>query len=185
MNRDQGYKLVTDWTKNNNLVKHMLAVEAEMRGLARHFDEDENLWGLTGLIHDADYEQMQEKHPSEKLFEQLEKLGADKRIIQAVKSHAFKWPDGAPEPEGKMEWSLYCCDELSGLIIACALVQPDKKLSSVNVESVLKKWNKKDFAKGVHREQIAMCEEKLEIKLDQFIELNLRAMQKISDNLGL
>src|SRR3989344_2977728 len=143
MTRDEAYQLVTDWTKNPNLVKHMLAVEAQMRALAKHFGENEDDWGLAGLIHDADYE---------------------------------KWPKEHPQ---------HTLDELTGLIIACALVQPDKKLSAVTLESVKKKWKKKDFAAGVHREQIALCEEKLGIKLDDFINLCLKALQDIAPKLGL
>ena len=187
MNRDKALELVQGWTKNENLVKHMLAVEAEMRGLARHFSEDEDLWGLAGLVHDADYEMFKdnpEKHPS-KVFEALKDLKADEKIIQAVKAHGWGWKDGLPEPSSKMDWSLYCCDDLSGMIIACALVQPDKKLSSVTLRSVLKKWKKKDFAAGVHREQIELCEKKLGIKLEEFIEICLKAMQKIAADLGL
>jgi len=185
MNRERVYKLVLEMTKNQNLVKHMLAVETEMRALAKHFSEDEELWGVTGLIHDADYEEMKEKHPSAEFFKQLEELKFDQKIIQAVKAHGWNFQPGLPEPETKMEWSLYCCDELSGLIIACALVRPERKLAAVTVESVLKKWKEKSFAAGVHREQIALCEEKLGIPLPEFIELGLKAMQAISGDLGL
>lgn len=185
MNREQALKLIKEVTKNQNLVKHMLAVEAEMKGLAKHFREDQELWGLAGLVHDADYEEMKEKHPSAEFFKQLEELKFDSKIIQAVKAHGWKFQPGLAEPQTKMEWSLYCCDELSGLIVACALVRPEKKLASVTVESVLKKWNEKSFAAGVHREQIALCEEKLGIPLPEFVGLNLKAMQAISGDLGL
>lgn len=185
--REQALELVKDWTKNQNLIKHMLAVEAEMRALAKHFDADPDLWGLAGLLHDADYEMFQdepEKHPS-KIFAELEKRGVDKRIIEAIRAHAWQWSDRSDEPENKMEWSLYTCDELSGLIIAVALVRPDKKLSSTSTESVLKKWDSNSFASGVHREQIELCEEKLNIPLKEFIEINLQALQGISGKLGL
>jgi len=191
MTREEALKYVQSRTKNVNLVKHMLAVEAEMRALAKHFsakggqEQDEELWGLAGLVHDADYEQMKEKHPSEEFFKQLEELKFDPKIIQAVKAHGWKFQPGLAEPQTKMEWSLYCCDELSGLIIACALVRPERKLAAVTVESVLKKWKEKSFAAGVHREQIALCEEKLGISLPEFIELSLKAMQAISGDLGL
>lgn len=187
MTRDAAYKLVTSWTKNKNLVKHMLAVEAEMRGLARHFKEDEELWGVAGLVHDADYEKVKENLEKHSLLtiEELEKQGVDEEIINAVASHVWKWKKDAPEPKTKMEWALYTCDELSGFIIACALVRPDKKLSSLEVKSILKKWSQKSFAKGVHREQIELCEEKLGIKLDEFIKICLEALQDISSELGL
>lgn len=189
MTREGAYKLVTDWTENKNLVKHMLCVEAEMRALAKHFDKDESLWGMAGLTHDADYEMLQEEgklteHPF-RTVAKLEELKANSKVIQAVKAHAWKWNKKCPEPSSKMDWALYTCDELSGLIIAVSLVRPDKKLSSVTVESVLKKWDEKSFARGVHREQIALCEEKLGIDLTDFIAICLKALQGISDDLGL
>lgn len=185
MNRQQTLDYVNSRTKNKNLVKHMLAVEAEMRGLAKYFGEDEELWGLTGLVHDADYEEMQTKHPSQKFFAELEKLGYDPKIVAAVKAHGWKFQDGLPEPQTKMEWSLYCCDELSGLIIACALVRPSKKLAEVTLESIKKKWPQKAFAAGVNRQQTELCEEKLKLKLDDFINICLTSIQSISQNLGL
>jgi len=184
MTREEAYKLVTDWTSNKNLVKHMLAVEAEMKALARHFNEDEEKWALAGLIHDADYEKYSDDHPL-KTIEELEKRKAPDWLINAVKSHAWGFKEGLPEPSTKLEWALYTCDELSGFIIAVCLVYPDKKLSSVTVESILKKWNKKDFARGVHREQIELCNEKLGIKLEDFIMICLKALQDISNDLGL
>ncbi|MDZ7587519.1 MAG: hypothetical protein U0946_07225, partial [Patescibacteria group bacterium] len=152
---------------------------------AKYFNEDEELWGLAGLIHDADYEMMQKKHPSPMLFDKLKNLGAAEKIIQAVKAHGWGFQPDLPEPQTKMEWSLYCGDELSGLIIACALVRPEKKLATVSLENVLKKWKEKSFAAGVHREQIALCETKLEITLNEFINICLKAMQAIASELGL
>jgi len=184
MTRDEAYQLVTDWTKNPNLVKHMLAVEAQMRALAKHFGENEDDWGLAGLIHDADYEKWPKEHPQHTLDE-LTHRQAPEWLINAIRAHAWNYNGQTQEPKTKMEWALYTGDELSGLIIACALVQPDKKLSAVTLESVKKKWKKKDFAAGVHREQIALCEEKLGIKLDDFINLCLKALQDIAPKLGL
>jgi hypothetical protein len=189
MTRKVAYKLITSWTKNKNLIKHMLAVEAEMRALAMHFSEDEDLWGLAGLVHDADYEILQEEdkleeHPF-RTVEKLKEMDVPKEVISAVESHAWKWNEKCPKPDSKMDWALYTCDELSGLIIAVALVRPDKKLSSVEVDSVIKKWDEKSFAKGVHREQIELCEVKLGIKLEDFIKINLKALQGISGDLGL
>ena len=184
MTRDEAYKLVTSWTGNKNLVKHMLAVEAEMKALAKHFGEDVKKWGLLGLIHDADYEKWPEKHPR-KTIEELERRGAPEWLIHGIKAHAWKFNGMDVEPENKMEWAIYTCDELSGFIIACALVRPDKKLASVEVKSIFKKWKQKSFAKGVHREQIELCEEKLGIKLPEFIEINLKALQGISDDINL
>lgn len=184
MTRDEAYKLVTSWTENKNLVKHMLAVEAEMRALARYFKEDEEKWGLAGLIHDMDYEKYPKEHPK-KTLEELKKRKAPQWLYNAVESHAWKYNGMDVEPKTKLEWALYTCDELSGFIIACALVKPDKKLSSVTVDTVLKKWPQKSFAKGVKREQIELCEEKLGIELPEFIEICLKALQGISEELGL
>ncbi len=180
-------QLVNDWTTNKNLIKHMLAVEAIMRALAKHFNEDEEVWGIAGFVHDADYESYKDepkKHPG-KIFDELAKRNADQRIIDAIRSHAWGWREDLPEPKTNMQWSLYCCDELSGFIIACALVRPERTLASLTVESILKKWPQKSFAAGVHREQVELCEAKLTIPLNDFIQLALTAMQKISQDLGL
>lgn len=184
MTREEAYKLVTDWTENKNLVKHMLAVEAEMRALAKHFGESVEEWGLLGLVHDADYEKYPDEHPR-KTIEELEARGEPEWLINGVRAHAWKFNGMDREPQNKMEWAIYTCDELSGFIIACALVRPDRKLSSVTVESVQKKWKEKSFAKGVHREQIELCEEKLGIKLPDYISICLKALQEISADLGL
>lgn len=187
MKRDEALQLVNDWTKNKNLVKHMLAVEAIMRALAKRFNEEEELWGMTGLVHDADYESYKDdpkKHPG-KIFDELKKRNVDQRIVDAIKSHAWGWREDLPEPKTKMEWSLYCCDELSGFITACALVRPERTLASLTIESILKKWPQKSFAAGVHREQIELCDEKLGILLNDFIQIALNAMKGIHEELGL
>lgn len=187
MTRHDAYTLVTEWTKNKNLIKHMLAVEAVMRALARKFGEDEDLWGTAGLVHDADYEMFKDnpkKHPS-KVFEELEKRDADPRIISAVRAHAWGWREDLPKPTNNMEWSIYTCDELTGFIIACALVRPERSLNALTVESVLKKWPQKSFAAGVHREQIEMCEQELGIPVKEYIGIALSAMQEIHEELGL
>jgi predicted hydrolase (HD superfamily) len=184
MNRAQALQLVNDWTKNQNLVKHMLAVEAQMRALAKYFNENEADWGLAGLIHDSDYDQWPKNHPN-KLLRYLEEHQEPSWLINAVRSHAWGYHGLDQEPQTKLEWSLYCSDELSGLIIACALVRPDKKLASVTLKSIKKKWQEKSFAAGVHREQIELCETKLGINLDEFIEICLKALQNISQDLGL
>src|SRR3990167_7397333 len=147
--RQQTLDYVNKRTTNKNLVKHMLAVEAEMRALAKHFGENEDDWGLLGLVHDADYEKYPEEHPR-KTIEELEKRGEPEWLINAVKAHAWKFNGMDIEPKTKMEWAIYTCDELSGFIIACALVRPDRKLSSVTIETVQKKWKEKSFSKYVH-----------------------------------
>jgi len=187
MNKSNALSLIKEKTQNSNLVKHMLAVAACMKALAKHFDADEDKWEIAGLVHDADYEMFKndpKKHPS-LIFEWLEKDGYDKDIIHAVKAHAWGWREDLPKPESKMDWSIFCCDELTGFIIAVTLMRPTKKISDTTVESVLKKWKKKEFARGVIRENIEMCESELGIKLPDFIQICLTAMQEISKDLGL
>ncbi len=184
ISREEVFNLVTSWTENKNLVKHMLAVESAMEGLANYFNEDINLWKIAGLLHDADYDKYPEVHP-QIIIDELTKRNEDQRLIDAIRAHAWKYNGFETEPKTKMEWSLYCCDELTGLIIAVALVRPEKKLSVVTVDNVLSKWKKLDFAKGVNRDQIGLCEEKLGIKLPDFIEIVLKSMQSISSELGL
>ena len=184
ISREDAFKLVTTWTENKNLVKHMLAVEAAMGGLARYFKENENLWKITGLIHDTDYDKYPDKHP-QVLIDELEKQKQPKEIIDAIKAHAFGFNNFNTEPKNNFEWSLYCSDELTGLIVAVTLVRPERKLSVVTVENVLSKWKKLDFAKGVERQNIEMCEEKLGIKLPDFIQIVLTSMQEVAEELGL
>lgn len=184
MKRDEALKLVNEWTENKNLVKHMLAVEAQMRSLAKHFGENEDEWGVAGLIHDADYDKWPKEHP-QKTLDWLKEHEGPEWLYNAVKRHAWGYNDFTEEPQTKLDWALYTCDELSGFIIACALVRPEKKLAAVELSSILKKWPQKAFAKGVHREQIELCDEKLGIKLNDFIQLCLSALQGISEELGL
>lgn len=184
ISREEAFSLVTTWTQNKNLIKHMLAVEAAMGGLAKHFGEDENLWKVIGLLHDADYEKYPDKHP-QVLIDELVKRNEDQKIIDAIRAHAWKYNGMDREPQNNLEWSIYCCDELTGLIVAVTLIRPEKKLSAVTVENVISKWQKKDFAKGVERENIELCEEKLGIKLNDFIQIVLTSMQSIASDLGL
>lgn len=199
--REKGLEILHTHMKSANLRRHCYAVEAVMRGLARYFSakgrEDEDKWGIVGLLHDGDYEETKDKPQKHTLLmhEWLKAAGeTDGEILQAILTHNFAHigqtftPRSLGEvgsPKTRMEWALYTCDELTGLIVAVALVRPDKKLSSVTVESVLKKWDEKSFAAGVKREQIELCEEKLKIKLPEFIKITLEAMQKISNKIGL
>ena len=184
MNKEEALGLVNDWTENKNLVKHMIAVSAEMRAIAKHFGEDEDLWEVVGILHDADYNKYPEKHPAV-ILEELTKRNENPEIINAIRRHAWGFNNFDEEPVTRLDWALYTCDELSGFIIACALVRPEKKLSSVTLEIVQKKWKEKSFAKGVHREQIELCDEKLGIKLPEYIEMCIGALQDNSEKLGL
>lgn len=187
MKRQDALDLLHKNMQNLNLRRHCYGVEAVMKALARYFHEDEELWGIVGLLHDADYELTKNDTAKHALTAAgwLKETDADSRIGKAILSHAWKFVEGCPEPVGNLEWSIYTCDELTGLIVAVALVRPDKKLSSVTVESVQKKWNIRAFAAGANREMIGLCEEKLGIKLGDFIKIALTAMQSISPELGL
>jgi len=188
MTRKKAAELLHEHIKNPNLRKHCYAVEAVMISLAKRFKENEEKWGVSGLLHDVDYEKTKDdpesKHTKEAL-KWLEELDAGSDLKDAVTSHAWGYVKGAPEPKTKMEWSLYCCDELTGLIVAVALVKPNKRLSSVTVDSVMGKWNSPSFAAGVNRKQIEICQERLNIPLREFVEISLSAMQGISDDLNL
>lgn len=185
--RQQAWELLTSHMQNQNLRRHCLSVEAVMRALAKKFQGDEEKWGIVGLLHDGDYEEVK-KDPSQHTIEMhqwLQKIGEnDGEILSAILSHNFVHT-GQNAPKNNLEWALFCCDELTGLIVAVALVRPDKKLSSVNVDSVMRKWDIKAFAAGVKREQIAKCQEKLGIPLPEFIGIAISAMQNISEELGL
>lgn len=158
-----------------------------MRALAKHFNADEEKWGVVGLLHDGDYEISKDNPEKHTLLmvDWLKKMGeTDSEIISAILSHNYAHT-GQNAPQNQLEWSLYCCDELTGLIVAVTLVQPSKKLADVTMESIMKKWSQKAFAAGVHRDQIAACEEKLGIKLEDFVTLALKSMQQVADEIGL
>lgn len=179
--------------KNKNLFKHCLSVEAAMIALCEYFNKrghashSRPLWGLIGLLHDGDWEATRDTPNlhTKKMVEWLKERGeTDEVIVHAILSHNHI-NNKEVLPVSLMEWSLYTCDELTGFIIAVALIMPDKKLSSVTVPSVIKKFPSKSFAAAVNREQIELCEEKLGIPLEQFVGLVLKSMQSISTKLGL
>jgi putative nucleotidyltransferase with HDIG domain len=187
MTKSDAIKLLHSKMQSQNLRRHCYAVAAVMKALAKHFNEYEPKWELVGLLHDGDYEETKdtpEKHTVLMAQWLKEKGETDKEILDAILSHNYSHTGQNP-PKNNLEWSLYCCDELTGLIVAVTLVRPEKKLSVVTVENILSKWKQKSFAAGVKREQIEMCEEKLGIKLNDFIEIALKAMQNTSKDLGL
>ena len=195
--REQALELIREHVKNENIVKHMLALEAVMRAL---YDELTKLpsnkvtnlggtqdeFGMAGVLHDGDY---CEGVPMEKQGVEITKWARDRgfeipeNVAYAMEAH--NWSNTGSEPKSLMDWSIFCADSLTGLIVACALVRPDKKLASVELSSVIKKFNQPSFAKGTRREDIAMCEERLGLKLEDFIQIALTAMQGISKDLGL
>jgi uncharacterized protein len=187
MIRNEALELLHKHVTNQNLRRHCYAVEAAMRALARHFKADEDIWGLAGLLHDADYEQTKDnaaKH-THILLSWLEDYEIPEEIKNAILAHGWEYVEGNPMPTNDMEWSLYCCDELTGLIVAVALVKPERNLSSVSVDSTMRKWDQKSFAAGANRDQIKTCETKLNIPLPQFIEIVLTSMQSVAPDLGL
>jgi putative nucleotidyltransferase with HDIG domain len=186
MNRDAAWTLVTEWTQSDSLRKHMLAVEAGMRAYARRFGEDEETWAMVGVLHDFDYERYPdvavEGHPVVG-SRVLRDSGWSEAIIRCILSHATEVT--GVERRTPMEKALYAVDELTGLIIAVALVRPGKNLADVKVSSVKKKWKDKAFAAGVHREDIERAAVDLGVPLDEHIGVVLAAMQAIAPTLGL
>ncbi len=184
--REQTWKLLNEYTKNPNLIKHALAVEAGMRAYARRFGEDEEQWGAVGLIHDFEYEKYPDLGPEGHPFkgtEILRELGWPEALIRGVQAHA---PDlTGVTLDTPMEKAIFAVDELTGLIIAVALVRPSKSLLDVKVSSVRKKWKNKGFAAGVKREDVEQGAELLNIPLSEHIAIVLKAMQDIAGELGL
>lgn len=183
MERAQALEELKARLTNKNLIKHSLAVEAIMRELADYFKEDVEAWGLAGLLHDIDYDMTADDPSRHSILgaEILEDLGVDEAIVYAVKAHNHYH---GIERKRKMDKALYSADPVSGLVTAGALILPSKKLADVNVDFILKRMNEKGFARGANREAIKKCEE-LGLTLEQFIEISLNGMKRISDDLGL
>ncbi len=186
ISRDEALELLKSYVKDEKIVKHCIAVEAIMRGLAEKLGENKELWGLVGLLHDIDYEITKKdlnKHGLEALKILEGKL--PKEAVEAIAAHnehnGFK-----PESQEAIRISkaLRAADHLSGLIVATALVMPSKKLSEVKVKSLRKKFKTKDFARGISRDRIREIEE-LGLSLDEFFEVGLESMKKIAGELGL
>jgi putative nucleotidyltransferase with HDIG domain len=183
MDRAEALKAVKDNIKNQNTVKHMLATEAIMRALARKFGEDEEEWGLAGLLHDIDYEILGSDltNHSKVGAEMAQKLGASPAVVHAILCHNEAHGIAC---ESRMDKALFCTDPLTGLITAGALIRPEKKLAAVEASSIRKRFKEKSFAAGANREQIATCSA-LGLTLEDFIALGLEAMKGISGELGL
>jgi len=181
MNRNEALELLKQHLKNKNLVKHCLAVEACMRAMAKRLGHDPEPWGLAGILHDLDYETTEkspELHTSETVKILKEKAIAPE-VIHAVQAHA-----GKAACESPMDWAIYSIDPLTGLIIAATLMHPDKKLKSVDLEFVERRYKEKSFARGARREEIEECRN-LGLGLGEFITICLAAMQGIDADLGL
>jgi hypothetical protein len=183
LTRDEALNLVKKNVTKRNVVYHMLAVEAIMRSVAKHFGEDEDKWGLVGILHDVDYEKTEatpEKHSL--LAEEILKGFVPDELIKVIKTHNFKYTGVMPETH--IEKTLIASDAISGLLVACALVMPSKKLADVKVETVSKKFKDKDFARGADRERIIVCEE-IGIPREKFFEIALDGLKSVAAEIGL
>lgn len=185
--RDEAYSLMCEWVQSESLRKHMLAVEASLRAYARHFGEDEDLWGITGLLHDLDYDRFGDMsdtangHPRTEL-----RLFAERayppELIHAVEAHATFL--GVPRIS-RLDKALLACDELTGLIMAAVYVRPDRDIRNVQVSSIKKKWKDKAFTAAIDRRENLEFIEELGVPFDEHVQRVLEAMQGIADELGV
>lgn len=184
IDRDRAMELLEQHLSNPNMIKHCLASEAVMRGLARHFGEDEELWGLTGLLHDLDAEATAEDLAlhTHQTVEVLRQEGVAEEIIEAIRMHNEAAHDD--KRSERFHHALAAGETITGLITATALVYPDQKLSSVKPKSVRKRIKEKAFAAGANRDIIRECE-LIDLPIADFCDLCLEAMQGIADDLGL
>ncbi len=181
--RDDAWELVTEYTDGEGLRAHMLAVEAAMRGYAKKFGEDEDWWGILGLVHDFDYEKHQGENGHPFVGVQiLDKKGFPREFRRAILSHADY--TGVPR-ESLAEKALYACDELSGFLVACALVRPSRSFKDLTVASVKKKLKDKGFAAACSREDIQRGADDLGVPLDKHIENVISYLKPVEDQLGL
>lgn len=183
ISRDSAMQIVREFIENENLIRHMLAVEAAMRFYARKFGENEDLWGLTALLHDFDWEihPTLDSHPQDGA-PLLRERGVPEELIQNILSHADH--TGTPR-DTLLRKALYACDEITGLITATALVRPSKSIHDVKISSVTKKWKNKQFAAGTDREEMEKAFEDFEIERGEHVGNVLEAMQGIAPELGL
>ncbi len=184
MQREEALQLLKEKLRNPNLLKHCLATEAMMRHLALKFSQDQEKWGLTGLLHDIDYEITKDNPQKHSLVgsEMLKEAGLDEEIVEAVKTHN---EIHNLAPQSLMAKAIYTADPISGLIVAATLVLPSKKVQDLTVENVLNRFKEKAFARGANREIIQKCQGYLGLSLEAFIEIALKAMQEIGQELGL
>ena len=181
--RDEAFSLLKEYNKNEGLIKHAVAVEAVMRYCARKRGEDEEKWGVIGLVHDLDYEQFPEQH-CRKTEEILASHNWPAEYIRAVISHGWGICTDV-EPQSELEKVLYAVDELVGLVVATALVRPSKSVMDMKVKSVKKKWKDKSFAAGVNRDVIGKGAEMLGVELGELIEDVIMGMRDVADDIGL
>jgi putative nucleotidyltransferase with HDIG domain len=180
---EAAWALLNEFTKADGLLKHALGVEAAMRAYARRLGEDEELWGMTGLLHDFDYERWPalEEHTF-RGAEILRERGFPEPLIYAIRAHNDRQALPRATPLDK---ALYAVDELVGLVHAAALVRPNRCVSDMEVDSVLRKWKKKEFARGVDRGQIERATADLGVPLEEHIATVIAALRSVAPSLGL
>jgi len=181
--RDEAFALLTEYNQNEGLIKHGLAVEGVMRYVARKRGEDEDLWGIVGLIHDLDYEQFADQHCT-KTAEILRERGWPEELIRAAVSHGWGICSDV-EPQTDLEKVLFAIDELTGLVVATALVRPSKSVLDMKAKSVKKKWKDKRFAAGVNRDIIQQGADRLGVDLSDLITDTIMGMRDVAEDLGL
>lgn len=181
--RDQALALLQEYNESEALIRHALAVEAVMRYWARKTGQDEEKWGVIGLVHDLDYERFPQQH-CQKTGEILRQHGWPEEYVRAVLSHGWGICTDV-EPQNELEKVLYAMDELTGLVAAAALVRPTRSVMDLTAKSVKKKWKEKSFAAGVNREVIEKGAAMLGVELTALIEDAIAAMQTVADEIGL
>ena len=181
--REEAFSLLKEYNKTEGLIKHALAVEAVMRYCARKRGEDEEKWGVIGLVHDLDYEQFPEQH-CRKTEEILTSHNWPAEYIRAVVSHGWGICTDV-EPQSELEKVLYTIDELVGLVVATALVRPSRSVMDMKTKSVKKKWKDKSFAAGVNRAVIQKGAEMLGVELGEIIGDVIMGMREVADEIGL
>ena len=180
---DEALSLLKEFNKSESLLKHAYSVEGVMRYLARKAGEDEEKWGIIGLVHDLDYERFPEQH-CEKSQEILEERGWSEEYIRAIVSHGWGLCVDV-EPQTEMEKTLYAVDELTGLITAVAIIRPSKSVTDLEAKSVMKKWKDKSFAAGVNRSVIEKGTAMLGVELSDLVTDAIMGMRQVADRIGL
>jgi putative nucleotidyltransferase with HDIG domain len=182
IDRNKALEILKSHIKTTNMLTHCLCVEALMKGLARYFNENQDLWGLTGLMHDLDYEETEKTKTEHGPLgaELLKKYGFPEPVCKGALSHT-----GHARADTLLDKSLIVADALSGLVYAAALMRPDKKISTMNVKSIRKKFKSPNFAAGANRENIKLCESLLNIPLDKLFEKAIESMGECEESLGL
>ncbi len=180
---DEALAILKEFNKSESLLKHAYSVEGVMRYMARKAGEDEEKWGIVGLMHDVDYERFPDEH-CKKAREILEERGWPEEYIRAITSHGWGICSDA-EPQTKMEKTLYAIDELTGLITAAALVRPSRSVRDMEAKSVMKKWKDKSFAAGVNRSVIEKGAEMMGVELRGLVSDAVLGMREVADKIGL